>query len=674
MNNDLIYERVLELNRLLHEHNYNYYVKHLPTISDLEFDELLNELIDLEIKFPQYKLVNSPTTRVGSDISSNFQLVKHEYPMLSLSNTYSEIEIEEWVDRIIKIIGDDRALKFSCELKYDGVAIGIKYTDGELSQAVTRGDGEQGEIVTENVKTITSIPLKLMNDYPSKLEIRGEIFLSKMQFNRINEERLKANEEPFANPRNTASGSLKMLDSRLVSKRKLDCFLYSVFDSGSESKSHTESVLKAQKWGFKIPSFNEKYIQRCNSLKEVVEFIEFWKFHKSELPFEIDGIVIKVDDYDLQKELGFTSKSPRWAIAYKFKAERKETRLLEVVYQVGRTGAITPVANLESVLLGGTVVKRASLHNEDQIKKLNLYLNDYVYVEKGGEIIPKIVDVNTLKRDQNQPQIIFPIVCPSCGHELVKKENEAQHYCLNELDCLPQIKGRIEHFVGRKAMDIEGLGSETIELLLSNGLIKKIEDVYALKFEDIIKLDRMAQKSTENLIQGIEDSKQKPFEKVLFAIGIRHVGETVAKKIAKAVHSIERLKVLSKEELMEIDEIGYKIADSILTFFANNENINTIDKLEKSGLNFISNTIGNTSQKLKNYSIVVSGVFETWSREAIKIKIEENGGRNSSSISSKTDILVSGENTGPSKLKKATSLGVRIMSEKEFINLLNDGE
>jgi len=668
MNKEAIHARIIELSTLIEEHNYNYYVKSNPVISDYEFDALLKELEKLEKDFPEFELQNSPTKRVGGDITKKFQSVVHEYPMLSLSNTYSEEEIFDWENRIFKL--SDKSPTYVCELKYDGVAIGIRYENGELIQAVTRGDGSKGEDVTTNVRTIKTIPLKLRGDFPPKFEIRGEIFFPIANFIKLNEQKAELGEDLYANPRNTASGTLKSLNSAVVAERGLDCFLYGVYGERLGAESHSEAVAKAGPWGFQVPDPSKKMIAKCTSIDEIMSFIAYWDKQRSHLPFEIDGIVIKVDRYQEQENLGFTAKSPRWAIAYKFKAERQETRLKEVTYQVGRTGAITPVANLEPILLAGTTVKRASLHNADQIAKLDLHENDSVYVEKGGEIIPKIIGINEALRQQNAQPIRFIDFCPECNSALVRKEGEAQHYCPNSTGCAPQIKGKIEHFISRKAMDIDGLGPETIDLLFKQGLITNYADLYTLTFHDIVELDRMADKSANNAIQSINKSKETPFERVLFALGIRFVGETVAKKLARQFKTIDVIIAARFEELIAVDEIGEKIAQSILEFFSLSESIEIIDRLKTHGLQFEMLIEEGASVVLEGKTFVISGVFQKVSRDELKKLIEKNGGKNVGSISAKTDFLVAGDNMGPAKLAKATSLGVQLISEDEFLAMI----
>lgn len=660
--------RIERLTAELNHHNHLYYVENQPEISDFDFDQLLKELEQLEIQFPQFASDLSPTKRVGGDITKKFETVVHRFPMLSLSNTYSEEEIIDWENRIKKSFSGP--VEYVCELKYDGVAIGISYLDGKLHKAVTRGDGTQGEDVTTNVKTIRTVPLQLKGDFPADFEIRGEIFFPLDAFQKMNEERRENNEPEFANPRNSASGTLKSQDSKVVASRGLDCFLYGLYGDDLPLLGHYESVLKAKEWGFKIPDPAKKYIFKTDSVQGIMDFIHHWDHERNQLPFEIDGVVIKVNGYDAQAELGFTAKSPRWAVAYKFKAERVETTLESVSYQVGRTGAITPVANLKPVSLGGTTVKRASLHNADQIEKLDLHIGDAVYVEKGGEIIPKIVGVNLSKRSDQVVRIQFIESCPECDTSLIRRDGEAQHFCPNEKSCPPQVTGRMEHFIARKAMNIDGLGGETIELLYKEKLISNIADLYDLTFDQIVQLERMADKSASNLIQGIEASKQIPFERVLFALGIRFVGETVAKQLAKAFKSIDRLAVASYDELVAVDEIGEKIAISVQNYFFEEENRQLIARLKAAGLQLEIEEKEQASTKFQGKNFVVSGVFSTFSRDELKHLIENNGGKNVSSISSKTHFVVAGENMGPAKLEKATQLGIPILSEQDFIDLL----
>ena len=657
------------LSELIHQYNYSYYVETSSQISDFEFDTLLKNLQELEAEFPTLSSVNSPTKRVGADISKKFEAVEHEYPMLSLSNTYSQEEIIEWENRIKKLV--DGPIEYVCELKYDGVAIGIKYTEGQLNRALTRGDGEKGEDVTANVRTIQSIPLILKNDYPKDFEIRGEIFMPHAQFKRLNDERLENGEPLFANPRNTAAGSIKLLDSKIVSERGLDSFLYGIYASSLADNGHFESVERAANWGFKIPLKQNRFIEKTTSIEGIMNFIDFWNTARQNLPFDIDGIVIKVNKYEQQKSLGFTAKSPRWAISYKFKANRVETILESVVYQVGRTGAITPVANLSPVSLGGTTVKRASLHNADQIQKLDLNIGDTVFLEKGGEIIPKIVGVNVEKRKIGTIPIIFIENCPECHTKLIRLEGEAHHYCTNEQECPPQVKGKIEHFISKKALNIDGLGSETIDLLYLKKLVKNPSDLYKLTFDQILNLDRMAEKSAKNLILSIENSKKTTFEKILFGLGIRYVGETVAKKLAKQFKNIDAIKNADFNELIETEEIGEKIGVSVQSYFKDEKNLELVKCLKENGLCFELEEKEMLSSILMDKIVVVSGTFVAFSREEIKELIEKNGGKNASSISTKTSYLLAGENMGPAKLKQATSLKVQILSEDEFIKLIS---
>lgn len=657
--------KISELSESLHHYNYMYYVKSESLVSDFEFDMLLKELEELESKFPELIDSNSPSKRVGGTVVKHFETVKHRFPMLSLSNSYSKEEIIEWEARIKKTIEHD--IEYVCELKYDGVAIGIRYLNGVFHSAVTRGDGSQGELVSSNVKTIKSVPLTLQGEVPSDFEIRGEIFLPLQEFERLNKERAKESLALYANPRNTASGTLKLQDSKVVSKRNLDCYLYGMYEERSSYTSHYQAVLGAGKMGFKVPLPEQRKIEKVKDVEGILAFIDFWDYERKKLPFEIDGIVIKVNAYNQQEELGYTAKSPRWAIAFKFKAERVETKIESVSYQVGRTGAVTPVANLKPVYLGGTTVKRASLHNAEQIEKLGLHENDSVYVEKGGEIIPKIVGVNIAKRIINAQKVVFIGVCPACNERLIQEEGEAQHYCKNTTSCPPQLKGKIEHFISRKAMDIDGLGAETIDTLVEKGLIKDISDLYVLEFNQLIDLDRMADKSVNNLLDGITASKLQPFEKVLFGLGIRYVGETVSKKLAKAFKTIDCIVEASYESLVETDEIGEKIARSIREFIEDEKNIILIEKLKHAGLRFEKEEEVRASSILESQTVVISGTFERYSRNEMKQLIEENGGKNGSSISKKTSLLVAGANMGPSKLKKATDLGVEIIDEADFL-------
>lgn len=661
-------KRIEDLSKELNHYNHQYYIENTSEVSDFEYDTRLKELQDLEAKFPALALPNSPTKRVGGDITKKFNTVKHEYPMLSLSNTYSEEEIVEWENRVKKLVNGK--INYVCELKYDGVAIGIRYENGAFVQAITRGDGTQGEDVSTNVKTIRTIPLRLKGKYPDVFEIRGEIFFPLDAFNALNKSREENGEELFANPRNTASGTLKLLDSNTVAQRGLDCFLYGVYGTDLPAEGHYNSVLNAGEWGFKIPTPEKKYLKKTDSIEGIMEFIHYWDERRAELPFEIDGVVIKVDDYSQQEELGNTAKSPRWAIAYKFKTEQASATLESVSYQVGRTGAVTPVANLSAVALGGTIVRRASLYNEDQMNKLDLHENDTVFVEKGGEIIPKIVGVDLTQRAENAQKFKFISNCPECETPLQRLDGEAHHYCPNDLGCPPQITGRIIHFISRKAMNIEGIGTETVEQLFSEGLIHNSADLYSLTFDQIVSLERMGDKSANNLLEGLEASKNIPFERVLFALGIRHVGETVAKKIAKALKNIDAIMKASYDTLIEIDEVGEKIAIAIQHHFQQEENLEIVNGLKAAGLQFEIEEKELASSVLQGKSIVVSGVFHTLSRKELKEAIEANGGKNVGSISSKTSFIVAGDNMGPAKLEKAEKLGIEILSEDEFIQMI----
>ena len=663
-----IQQRIAQLAGELHRHNHLYYVESKPEISDYEFDMLLKELEALEAQYPELAAPNSPTKRVGGDITKKFPTVVHQFPMLSLSNSYSEEEIKDWEQRVKKLLGNE--IEYVCELKYDGVAIGIRYEHGELVQAVTRGDGTQGEDVTSNVRTVKSIPLVVHGNYPESFEIRGEIFMPQTAFEKLNAQRERDGEPLFANPRNTASGTLKMQDSSIVAKRDLDCYLYGLYANTFLADGHYQAVELAGTWGFKVPKPEQRFIELHNSVEGVMDFIHYWDKQRTQLPFDIDGVVIKVNSYKHQQNLGFTAKSPRWAIAYKFKAERVQTTLLSVDFQVGRTGAVTPVANLEPVQLGGTTVKRASLHNADQIEKYDLHINDKVFIEKGGEIIPKIVDVNLSERRATAMPVLFITHCPECQTLLERQEGEAQHFCPNDAGCPPQIKGKMEHFISRKAMNIDGLGAETIELLYEKQLIHNVADLYDLQYEDLMRLDRMADKSVRNLLAGLEESKNVPFERVLFALGIRFVGETVAKKLAQALGNIDAIAQASFEELIGIEEIGDKIAQSILQYFSVSAHIEIIQRLKNAGLQFEMQQKELAGDTLKDASIVVSGVFERVSRDELKVLIESYGGKNVGSISAKTTFVVAGENMGPAKLEKAQKLGVKILSEAEFFEMI----
>lgn len=663
-------QEIAELTNEINLHNHNYYVLSKPTISDYDFDMLLEKLQQLETQFPQFAYENSPTKRVGGTITKNFETVKHKYPMLSLSNSYSKTEITDFENRIKKLVDGD--LEYVCELKYDGVAIGITYKNGNLFQAVTRGDGVQGDNITENVKTIRTIPLQLKGNYPDEFEIRGEIFMPKKVFEQLNKEKEEIGEQLYANARNTASGTIKMQDSTIVAQRKLDSYLYFVLGENLEAKTHLEAINNAKEWGFKVPLEEKKYITKCSSVDEIFAFINYWDKARHQLDFDIDGIVIKVNSFDKQQELGITAKSPKWAIAYKFKAEQVKTKLLEITYQVGRTGAITPVANLQPVQLAGTTVKRASLHNADQIEKLDIRVNDTVLVEKGGEIIPKIVGVKITQRDIFSQPTQYITHCPECGTELVRTEGDAKHFCPNEWDCSPQIKGKITHFISRKAMNIDGLGEETIELLVDKNLIKNSADLYNLTYNQLVELEGFKDKKVQNILDGLVQSKQVPFERVLYAIGIRFVGETVAKKLAKQFKSLENIKKATFDELKAADEIGEKIAESIMQFFANETNKKLIEQLQEIGLHFSlsDEQIAASSNKLEGLIFVVSGVFSQFSRDELKNSIEQNGGKISGSISKKTNYVVAGENMGPSKLQKAQELGVKIIDEHQFLDML----
>lgn len=658
-------EKIEALREELHHHNYLYYVLDNPEISDYEFDQKLKELQKLEDQHPEFYDENSPTLRVGGAVTKNFATVVHEHRMYSLDNSYSKEDLENWEKRIRKMV--DGQVHYTCELKYDGASISLTYENGKFKQAVTRGDGIKGDDVTNNVRTIRSVPLQLQGDYPEKFEIGGEIVLPYEGFAHLNAARVEAGEEPYANPRNTASGSLKLQDSAEVAKRPLDCLLYGLKGDKLGIKTQFESLEKAREWGFKVP---EEAIL-AKDLDEVLKYINYWDVHRHDLPYETDGVVVKVNDLHQQDELGHTSKSPRWAMAYKFQAEQVATRLNKISYQVGRTGAITPVANLEPVQLGGTVVKRASLHNADQIEKLDIREGDEVYVEKGGEIIPKIVGVNFKKRDPQSNPTKYITNCPECGTVLVRNEGEAQHYCPNTNGCPPQIIGRIQHFISRKAMDIEGLGGETVALLVNEGLIGNYADLYELKKEQILPLERMAEKSADNLIKGIKKSKEIPFERVLFALGIRYVGETVGKKLAAHFKNIDALRKASQADLENIDEIGSRIAESVVEFFSSEENNKTVERLKGYGLQLAvsAEKLANQTNKLEGQSFVVSGVF-SMSRNELKKLIEDNGGKVSGSISSKTAYVVAGENMGPSKHAKAESLGIPLISEDDFLKMV----
>jgi DNA ligase (NAD+) len=664
-----IQNTIQKLREELNQHNYNYYVLDKPTISDFEFDMKLKQLQELEDKFPEYFDENSPTQRVGGTITKNFQTVPHEHRMYSLDNSYSKEELLDWEKRIQKVLGEV-SLEYTCELKYDGASISITYENGKLKRAVTRGDGFQGDDVTNNIKTIKSIPLKIRGDFPEKFDVRGEIILPFAGFEKMNQELMEIGELPYSNPRNTASGSLKLQDSAEVAKRPLDCLLYFIIGNKLPFNTQFDGLETARQWGFKVP----KEAKLAHNLEEVFQYIDYWDVHRNKLPYETDGVVIKVNSVNYQDELGFTAKSPRWAIAYKFKSEQVSTKLISISYQVGRTGAITPVANLEPVQLAGTIVKRASLHNADQIEKLDIRVGDTVFVEKGGEIIPKIIAVDFTKRPETSEPTKYITHCPECNTELIRGEGEANHYCPNFYGCPPQIIGRIQHYISRKAMDIEGLGGETVALLYNNGLVHNYADLYELTVEQILPLERMAQKSAENLVKGVKNSVNITFERVLYAIGIRFVGETVAKKLAKHYKSIDALSQATLMDLVLVDEIGDRIAQSVIDFFENTENRIIIERLKSYGIQFeiIEKINPNATNKLSGKTFVVSGVFEKFSRDDLKKAIEDNGGKVGSSISAKTDYVVAGDNMGPAKLDKANKLNIPIISEDDFMKLINE--
>ncbi|WP_445451995.1 NAD-dependent DNA ligase LigA [Flavobacterium sp. 25HG05S-40] len=663
-----IQKTIQDLREELNQHNHNYYVLDTPTISDFEFDQKLKELQELEALHPEFFDDNSPTQRVGGSITKNFNTVVHDYRMYSLDNSYSKEDLIDWENRIQKMLGNV-PLQYTCELKYDGASISITYENGRLQRAVTRGDGFQGDDVTTNIKTIKSIPLQLKGNYPERFDIRGEIILPFEGFEKMNQELIEIGETPYSNPRNTASGSLKLQDSALVAKRPLECLLYFIVGANLNIKTQFEGLEAARKWGFKVP----KEAKLMASMEEVFDFINYWDTHRHNLPYETDGVVIKVNDFHQQDELGYTAKSPRWAIAYKFKAEQVSTVLDSISYQVGRTGSITPVANLKPVQLAGTIVKRASLHNADQIEKLDIRIGDTVFVEKGGEIIPKIIGVDFTKRNQHSQPTTYITHCPECNSELIRIEGEANHYCPNFYGCPPQIIGRIQHFISRKAMDIEGLGGETVALLFHNHLVKDYSDLYELTVKQILPLERMAQKSAENLVNGVQKSKEVPFDRVLYALGIRYVGETVAKKLAKHYKTIEALQNASLMDLILVDEIGEKIAQSVMEFFDNPENVKVIARLKQFGvqLELVEKFNPNATNKLESKTFVVSGVFEKFSRDELKKAIEDNGGKVGSTISAKTDFVVAGDNMGPAKLEKAQQLKVPIISEDDFLQMIN---
>ena len=650
----------------IEEHNNRYYILNQPLISDFEYDLLINELDTLEKKFPEFRGENSPTQRVGSDITKEFEQYEHTYPMLSLGNTYSEDELREFDNRIRKTISE--SIEYVCESKFDGASISITYKNGSLFRAVTRGDGNKGDDVTLNVKTIRSIPLKITNkDIPSEFVIRGEILMPRAVFNRLNEDRQKAEVAPFANPRNAAAGTLKLLDPRIVASRSLDCMIYFLLAEKLPHDNHYDNLKEAERWGFKVA----ESIRLCKNIDEVIQFISYWESERKNLPYDTDGVVVKVNSLSQQQELGFTAKSPRWAIAYKYKAEEATTRLLSVTFQVGRTGTVTPVANLEPVLLSGSTVKRATLHNADQIALLDLHFNDMVYVEKGGEIIPKIVGVDHSFRNEKNIKIEFVSNCPECGTALVKNEGEANHFCPNYLHCPPQIKGRIEHFISRKAMDIDGLGEETIDLLFNKKLISNVSDLYDLKAEQLVPLERLGEKSAANILKSIRKSIDTPYQRVLYALGIRHVGETVAKTIATRFSTIDEIINADVEQLTNVFEIGPKIAASIVSYFSDSDNLEMIKRLKSAGIRFTADKVNaKTGNSLEGKTIVISGVFFKHSREEYKEMIENNGGKNSASVSGNTSFILAGENMGQSKKEKAEELGIAIITESDFLEII----
>jgi len=660
--------RIEKLRSEIEDHNQRYYVLNRPLISDFEYDILLNELDTLEKKFPEFMIEGSPTRRVGSDITKEFEQYEHRYPMLSLGNTYSEDELREFDTRIRKTIPE--SIDYVCELKLDGASISITYKNGSLFRAITRGDGTKGDDVTLNVKTIKSIPHKITDKpVPAEFVIRGEILMTRAVFNKLNDERIKAEITPFANPRNAAAGTLKLLDPGIVASRSLDCMIYFLLAEELPFDNHFNNLKEAKKWGFNVPDS----IRLCRNIDEVFQFITYWESERKNLPYDTDGVVIKVNSLRMQNELGFTAKSPRWAIAYKYKAEEASTRLLSVIFQVGRTGAVTPVANLDPVLLSGSTVKRATLHNADQIALLDLHLNDMVFVEKGGEIIPKIVGVDHSFRDKDSSKIEFISNCPECGTPLVKNEGEANHFCPNYLHCPPQIKGRIEHFISRKAMDIDGLGEETIDLLFSRNLIRTFPDLYELQLEELVPLERMGEKSASNILKSIKNSIKTPYPRVLYALGIRHVGETVAKTISSRFSTIDDLINADPEQLTSVREIGPKIAASIIAYFSDKENLEIINRLKSFGIKLVNNKEpGLTGNSFAGKTIVISGLFERHSRDEYKEIIEKNGGKNSSSVSGNTSFILAGENMGQSKKEKAEELKVPLMSEAEFLKIIGE--
>jgi len=668
MNHQEVKDRINKLRREINKHNHRYYVLNQPVISDLEYDLLVNELENLEKKYLELVTIDSPTRIIGSDLINEFRQFDHKYPMLSLGNTYSEEELRDFDLRVRKTV--QGPVRYVCELKFDGTSISITYNNGEITRAITRGDGNRGDDVTQNVKTINSIPLRVSGKkVPDEFTIRGEILMSHEVFDQLNEARIKMGIDPFANPRNAAAGTLKLLDPGVVASRKLDCFFYFLLGEYLPYKNHYDNLMAASEWGFKVPESIRVY----DSIDEVIQFITVWETERKYLPYDIDGVVIKVNSLDHQKELGFTAKSPRWAIAYKYKAEQALTRLLSVSFQVGRTGTVTPVANLEPVFLAGSTVKRASLHNADQITLLDLHLNDMVYVEKGGEIIPKIIGVDHTYRNDKSKKIEFISYCPECGTPLVKNEGEANHFCPNYLHCPPQIKGRIEHFISRKAMDIDGLGEETVDLLYNKGLIKNIADLYDLEVSQLLPLERLGEKSASNILKSIERSKATPYKRVLYALGIRHVGETVAKTIAERFRSIDDLMKAGIDQLTSIREIGPKIAESIELFFNDQENLEIIRRLKSAGINLSEKTDKEQQGKaLEGKTVVISGTFRMHSRDEYKLLIEKNGGKNASSVSGNTSFILAGENIGPTKKDKAGQLGVPLINETEFLKIIGE--
>ncbi len=666
-----IQSQIEELREKLNHHTYLYYVANKPEISDVDFDEMLKKLQVLEDEHPEFNDPNSPTKRVGGEVSKSFRTVVHEFPMQSLGNSYSETEIEEFIARIQKELESDET-EFVCELKYDGVAIAVKYENGNFIQGVTRGNGIQGDDVSSNVRTIKSLPLKLKAPFPNKMEVRGEIMFSNAQFEKLNEETIANGDQPYANPRNTAAGTLKLQDSAIVAQRGLECFIYSSLNPESKAQNHYDSLTELKGLGFRVPPANLNRIKVCKNRSEIMEFIHFWEQERFNLPFAIDGIVVKVNSFEQQILLGSTAKAPKWAISYKYKAEEVETVLKDIVLQIGRTGAVTPVANLQPVLLAGTVVKRASLFNEDYIQKLDLRIGDTVKVEKGGEIIPKVTSVNFDVRNPDAVRYQYPKVCPACGDKLIRKGEEANHYCVNEISCPPQVIGRIQHFISRKVMDIEGIGDETVVLLYKSGLIKEFIDLYHLSYDDLIGLEGMADISVKKLLAGIEDSKKQPFQTVLFALGIRHVGEVVAKTLSRNFKTIDALAAATEEQLLGVNEIGKVIVQSLLDYFKNEHHLEVIAEMKEKGFNLEISVeeASMSSQKLQGKSIVISGIFQDHSRDELKKMIEMNGGKNSSSISKKTAFIVAGDKMGPSKYEKALKMGVEIISESDLVAIL----